>query len=224
MPRDLPCQARSIQSVLFHRGAGRGPSGGRACRAASVSLGLAVSGHSARFARSGKPGSGTGARFAPIATTRYASIATAPRSTVPARAGSGSGRPRPSCGPRLRRRISPAAACWTHDGSRTGSTCSTTCSARLASRRDRSSLTPLLTSDGPPSRWRRSVQRALRRARTATLSPPASVSIFMGGPRQPTDRPGNRRDQARAQAPSHWQLLRFRTTVEWAPWRRCNHA
>jgi hypothetical protein len=163
MPRDLPCQAMSIQSVLFTEGPGRGRSGGRGCRAANVTVGRAVSGHSARPARSGKPGSGTGARFAPIATTRCASSATAPRSTGRGRAGSGSGRPRPSCAHRVRRRISPVARCWTQDGSRTDSACSTTCSARLASRRDGSPY-PRLTSVVLRS-------GALGPAGTATISP-----------------------------------------------------
>jgi hypothetical protein len=200
MPRDLPCQAMSIQSVLFTEGPGRGRSGGRGCRAANVTVGRAVSGHSARPARSGKPGSGTGARFAPIATTRCASSATAPRSTVPARAGSESGRPRPSCGPRLRRRISPVARCWTHDGSRTDSACSTTCSARLASRRDGSPL--------PAAHFGRAPKRRTRTCNDQP-SPPASVLPRLRIARPMVARTGqNRRLRRRRRVGSSFALGR----------------
>ncbi len=137
----MTCPVRPRWYPRFRRrGAGGGRWGGRPCRTANVIVGRGASGRCARRAGNGKPGSGTGARFAPTATTRSASSATAPRSIAHGRAGSGSGRPRPSSGRRFRRRNPLAAACWTCDGSRIGSGCSRTCSARLQSRRDRSPL------------------------------------------------------------------------------------
>ena len=93
MARDLPCQATSIQSVLFTEGpveAGREVADVEQPTSPSV----APSQDTLRgLPRSGKPGSGTGARFAPIATTPYASSATAPRSTGPVAPAQGAGDP-----------------------------------------------------------------------------------------------------------------------------------
>ena len=134
----------------------------------------------ARPARSGKPGSGTGARFAPIATTPCASSATAPRSTVPARAGSGSGRHRPACGPRLRRRISRAAGCWTPEGSRTDSACSTICSVRLLSPRDGSSY-PQFSSFGAPDRVVRLAAARVQPCKNRNHQPSPQASVTRRG-------------------------------------------
>ena len=103
----------------------------------------------------------TGARSAPIATTPCASSATVARSIAPGRAASEIRRRCQSCRRRLRRRISPVAACWIHEGLRIGSSCSTTCRARPASPRNRSALpwsslsrlpTPSLASVDAPKR------------------------------------------------------------------------
>ena len=208
----MTCPVRPRWYPRFRRrGAGGGRWGGRPCRTANVIVGRGASERCARRAGNGKPGSGTGARFAPIATTRSASSATALRSTASGRAGSGTGRPRPSCGRRLRRGNSLPAACWTPDRSRIGSGCSSTCSARLPSRRDGSPVGPtsnasqdlsidqIATRAGAPGRSRGArrgegrgggeLSRKCQSSRLAHGSTCQPIRARAGDPR------GNRRDQ-----------------------------
>jgi hypothetical protein len=182
-----------------------------------------ISRRSARPARSGKPGSGTEARFAPIATTRCASSATAPRSTAPGRAGSGSGRPaRPAV------LVFAAESRWQPRAGRPTDRAPTAHArppaARVLRRVVTGALTPLLTSVGAPKRVARLGAARARTCKNCNPQPSPQASIQPNWPRRATDRCGNRPEQARAEAQTAWQRLRFPTTVEWAPWRRCNHA
>jgi hypothetical protein len=223
MPRDLPCQATSIQSVLFTEG----PVEARR-----------------EFAHVEQP---TSASVAPSQDTLRGLPGAESQVQVPGR-GSRRSRPHPVL-PVLPRRdqpypLAPAQgagvparpavlvfAAGSRQQPRAGRT---TDRAPAAHARPSAACVfcrvvtgppaPQFTSFRAPDRVMRLAAARVRRCKNRNHQPSAQASVL---PRCRTARDrgrGNRPERARAEAPTPWQLLRFSTTVEWAPWRGCNHA